>query len=162
MKFADILIALFCCTFSLFSEAKLRPTTPASLIEDSELILEKKTGISASEHAASEVQGAICIGPDHSKARSTEEIFVKVDGAEKKSYSKSEGLILFKDLDLDKIHTVHLLVGNKSFLTLAVDFKKLKTNFVILWKAAGAWKLLPVGGTKCEWPMPSCPKGHGC
>lgn len=120
------------------------------------------TATEAPTHLASDPTGAICLGPDLSKAYPASDIFVSIKGVGKKLFSGSSETIAFDKLDINKEHTVDLIQGTKKFDSIRIDFKKSKTNFVVLWKAAGAWKVIPVGGEKCTWPVPRCPKGTNC
>ena len=112
-------------------------------------------------HQTSDKFGAICLGPDLSMAGVDYDIFISVDW-KKKKFSGEQGHIAFDDLELNKKHIVRLFKGNKQFQSFKIDFRKLKSNFVVVWKAAGYWKSMSVGGEKCEWPVPGCPKGYGC
>ena len=113
-------------------------------------------------HSKSMNSGAICLGPDLSMIQPDSDIFISLDNSKKELFSDSRGKIPFKDLNLKKKHLIRLFKGDLQFTSFNVDFKKLKTNFVIVWKASGYWKSMAVGGEKCEWPTPSCPKGFNC
>ena len=104
-------------------------------------------------HAAHAKSGAICLGPDLSKGQRSNMIFMSVDNSAKLKFSGNAGTIVPLQLDLNTSHVVTLYEGASPFESLELNFKKLKSNFAVLWKAPGAWKIAPVRGEKCQPPL---------
>lgn len=102
-----------------------------------------------SEHSKNSKTGAVCVGFDFSKALPDTDLYIKIGSLEKKLYSNSSGKTIYDQLDLKTTHYVQVLKGDDPFKTFSLDFKKLKTNFVIIWKAPGEWRMTPLKKGKC-------------
>ncbi len=103
-------------------------------------------------HAAAAKVGAICAGPDYSKALPDKDIYIKIDNGEKQIFSGARGKILFHNLNLDKKYLIRIFKDNTQFSSLKLEFVKFKTNFVMIWKSSGAWRMDPVIGETCDGP----------
>ena len=99
-------------------------------------------------HDPKERSGIVCAGPDLSPVRSNPSLQVKVGTHPKRPFEKWQWVA--KDLSLADSHTVVVYDGEKPISSWKFNFQKLKTNFVIVWKAYGAWKMKPLVGGTCD------------
>jgi hypothetical protein len=104
--------------------------------------------------------GAICLGPDLSKGPHEKNFFLQVNESNKVRFSGNQEKIAFTRLSLRQTQYVHIFKGEIEIQRLVIDFERIGTNFVVLWKAAKKWRIYPVGGEECVWPPPSCPNGR--
>ncbi len=113
-------------------------------------------------HSKEATTGAICIGPDLSKIASLDDgldNFIQIDQFKKVNFHQAFEKIAFENLDLGKSHRVKLLKGKKVIHSFKINFMEMKTNFILVWKAAGAWKAIPISGETCKWPLPASSTG---
>jgi hypothetical protein len=98
-------------------------------------------------HEKNLLTGAVCAGPDLSPAPDRNNLKIKVGIEKPRRFELWQWVS--NGLDLEKRHLIVIYNGKTPIASWYVDFRALKTNFVIVWKAYGAWKMKPVKSEVC-------------
>lgn len=107
-----------------------------------------------STHPQNAAKGAICLGPDLSPApRPKQSVFVQIEGRQSIDFYEKMYKIAYDDLDLNKVYIIKWVYQGKPFVSWKVDFRKLNTNMVMVWKAYGTWKMEAIDDGRCVWPI---------
>ena len=73
----------------------------------------------------------------------TDRLYIKINDSEKLYFNrKHEGPVL-ENLDLSKDHMVKVYFDDKIAQSWILNFSKLKTQSVIIWRSAGSWRMDP-------------------
>ena len=102
------------------------------------LILLFSTSVFADENG-----GKVFFGENLAKPYSehTDRIYLKIDDSEKLYFNrKQEGPVL-ENLSLNKDHMVKVYFDDKLARSWILNFSKLKTKSVVIWRSAGAWRM---------------------
>jgi hypothetical protein len=90
--------------------------------------------------------GKIFFGKNLAKPSSehTDRLYLKINNSEKLYFNrKHEGPILEK-LDLNKDQIVRVYFDDKIAQSWILNFSKLKTQSVIIWRSSGSWRMEPL------------------
>ena len=73
-------------------------------------------------------------------------IYLRINGSEKLYFNrKYEGPVI-EDLDFKKDHIVTVYFGDKTAQSWILNFSKLKTQSVVIWRSSGSWRMEPSRG----------------
>lgn len=61
--------------------------------------------------------------------------------------------LVAEDLDLNKVYRVKVHFEDKVVTSWNLDFKKIASNMVYIWRDKGAWRMEPIKNGKCERPQ---------
>jgi len=96
--------------------------------------------------------GSVCLGPYLGKVRIEHEfqrLYLRIGESGKIHFDPSQKTrIVLNNLDLHKTYSVKVFFDAKPVESWALNFDKLKSVMVIIWRSAGAWRMEPV--EKCE------------
>ena len=102
------------------------------------LILLFSTSVFANDNV-----GKVFFGKNLAKPYSehTDRIYLKIDDSEKLYFNrKQEGPVL-ENLNLNKDHIVKVYFDDELARSWILNFLKLKTRSVVIWRSAGAWRM---------------------
>jgi len=95
---------------------------------------------------ASDNGGKVYFGKNLAKPASeyTDRLYLKIDDSEKLYFNrKYEGPVL-ENLDLNKDHIVKVYFDDEIGRSWILNFSKIKTKSVVIWRSAGAWRMEPI------------------
>ncbi len=88
----------------------------------------------------------ICLGKNESKLaiEHSDKLYLTINDQQKFYFNKpyTRPVPLKSQLPTDKVHTVSVYLNSELAKTLHVNFIKLKSTEVTIWRSAGGWKLL--------------------
>ena len=103
---------------------------------------------------SSELKGMICLGKNLAKPLSehSERLYLKVNDSPNIYFVRpySEPKIIALNLDIQKDHIVKVYFDNKVVQSWKLNFLKLKTNSVLIWRATGSWRMEPNDASSCK------------
>jgi hypothetical protein len=103
---------------------------------------------------ANEQTGTVCLGKNLAKPISehTSRLFLKIDNSPKLYFKKPyiEPATVLRNLDLKKKHKVNVYFDNKVVESWTLNFSKLKTKSVLIWRAPGSWRMEPNEASSCK------------
>lgn len=96
---------------------------------------------------ANELHGTVCLGKNLSIIASdhSNRLYLNIDGLAKFHFDKpfEAPKIVEENLDVNKEHTVYVYYDNEVVDSWPLNFSKLKTSSVLIWRAKGAWHMAP-------------------
>lgn len=95
---------------------------------------------------ANDNAGKVFFGKNLAKPASehTDRLYLKINDSEKLYFNrKYEGPVL-ENLDLNKNHIVKVYFDDEIGRSWVLNFSKLKTKSVIIWRSAGSWRMEPL------------------
>lgn len=96
---------------------------------------------------ANELHGTVCLGKNLSIIASdhSDRLHFTIDDSAKFYFDKPfiAPKIVAKSLDINIEHIVSVYYDNKVVHSWSLNFSKLKTNSVLIWRAKGAWRMAP-------------------
>jgi hypothetical protein len=101
---------------------------------------------------ASDKSGTVCFGKNLAKPYSehTDRVFLKIDDSEKLYFNRPNDGPVLVELDINKDHTVKVYFDNQLVRSWILNFAELDSNRVIIWRAAGSWRMEPADESKCK------------
>lgn len=101
-------------------------------------------------------QGSVCLGRNLSVVLSehSERLHIKVGDSPPIYFYKPQPppRIVVRGLDTNQRHLVEIYFDGKVVQSWQLDFKEMESNMVNLWRAKGAWKMVPSLSERCAWP----------
>lgn len=98
--------------------------------------------------------GGVCLGPNLTKALELprERLFITIDNSEPLYFDSqnSQPHLVLDGLSLDSPHMVKVHFDGQIVKSWVLDFKKLGTPLVLIWRAAGSWRMEPVTADRCD------------
>ena len=73
----------------------------------------------------------------------TDSIYLKINDSKKLYFNKNYQGPVLENLDLNKDHIVRVYFGEKIAQSWILNFSKLQTQSVVIWRSAGAWRMDP-------------------
>ena len=61
--------------------------------------------------------------------------------------------LVAEEFDLNKTYKVKVHFGGKVVTSWDLNFEKLGTDMVCIWRSTGAWRMEPITNGKCEFPI---------
>jgi hypothetical protein len=101
---------------------------------------------------ASDKLGNVCFGKNLAKPASehTDRLYLKIDESEKLYFNHKYDGPVVRDLDPSITHTVKVYFDDHLVESWRFDFNKLSTSSVIIWRAAGSWRMEPIEAPECK------------
>lgn len=103
---------------------------------------------------ASELKGTVCLGENLAKPASehSERLYLKIGNLPNIHFVRPYRgpKIVARNLDIRESHIVKVYFGNKVVKSWALNFSKLKTNSVLIWRATGSWRMEPNNASSCK------------
>ena len=92
---------------------------------------------------AGENTGNVFFGKNLAKplVEHTDRIYLKIDNSEKLYFNREHGGPVLEKLDLNRDYVVKVFFDDKVAQSWILNFSKLKTDSVIIWRAAGSWRM---------------------
>ncbi len=102
--------------------------------------------------AANDKMGKVCFGKNLAKPYSehTDRLYLKIDDSQKLYFNESHKGPVLKNLDVNKDHMVKVYFDDQLSKSWPLNFSKLNTQSVIIWRSAGSWRMEPTLGSKCK------------
>lgn len=87
--------------------------------------------------------GKVFFGKNFAKPASehTDRLYLQLNDSEKLYFNKKHNGPVLDNLDTNKDHTVKVYFDNKLVTSWKLNFSKLKTPSVIIWRASGSWRM---------------------
>lgn len=104
--------------------------------------------------SANEGQGIVCLGKNLAKTLSeqSDRLYLKIGDSEKIYFEHPyyRPKVVSKNLDRRQDHVVKVFYDDKLVQSWKLNFKKLKTDGVLIWRASGSWRMEPYDAGLCE------------
>jgi hypothetical protein len=104
--------------------------------------------------SSAESQGTVCLGKNLAKSLSehSDRLYLKIDDSQKIRFERpySGPTVVIDNLDLSSDHMVYVYFDDKVVQSWKLDFNKLKTESVLIWRASGSWRMEPYQATSCR------------
>lgn len=103
---------------------------------------------------SSEQMGTVCLGKNLSKVSSehSDRLYIKIGDSSRiyflRPYS-GPGIVL-KNLDIKKDFSVSIFFDDEVTQSWKLNFSKLKTESVLIWRSAGSWRMEPNKVSTCN------------
>jgi hypothetical protein len=110
--------------------------------------------VPASAESQSEpISGSVCLGPHLGKVREKNEfqrLYLRIGDSGEIHFNPSQNArIVANNLHPHKTYRVTVYFDSKPVNSWPLRLDTLKSNMVIIWRSAGAWRMEPTD--KCEW-----------
>jgi hypothetical protein len=103
---------------------------------------------------SSELKGTICLGKNLAKTASehSDRLYLKVNNSLNIYFVVPyiEPKIIAQNLDVQRDHTVKVYFDNRVVQSWKLNFFKKKANSVLIWRAAGSWRMEPNDASSCK------------
>ncbi len=100
----------------------------------------------ASLSLANDNGGKVFFGKNLAKPASeyTDRLYLKINDSEKLYFNRKHDGPVLENLDLNKDHMVKVYFDDEIGSSWILNFSKLKTKSVIIWRSAGSWRMEPI------------------
>ena len=90
--------------------------------------------------------GKVYFGKNLAKPSSehTDRLYLKINDSEKLYFNRPHKRPVSENLDLNKDHIVKVYFDDQIVISWILNYSKLKTQSVIIWRSAGSWRMEPV------------------
>ncbi len=97
-------------------------------------------------------EGTVCFGQNYAKPfdEHTDRLYLKINDSEKLYFNDLLEKPVQKNLDINRNHLVKVYFDNQIASTWILNFAKLNTQSVVIWRAAGSWRMDPVDRSICR------------
>ena len=101
---------------------------------------------------ADENVGRVCFGKNLAKPliEHTDRLYLKIDDSDRLFFNRPHEGPVLKNLELNKDHIVKVFFDDQIVQSWKFNFSKLNTQNVIIWRAAGSWRMEPVAESNCK------------
>jgi hypothetical protein len=101
---------------------------------------------------ASDVSGKVCFGKNLAKPLSehTDRLYIRIDDSEKLFFNRPHTGPVLNNLDLTTDHIAKVYFDDQLAQSWKFNFEKLNAQTVVIWRAAGSWRMEPVVGARCK------------
>lgn len=102
--------------------------------------------LSTSVLASDNNGGKVFFGKNLAKPASehTDRLYLKINDSKKLYFNrKYEGPVM-ENLDLNKDHIIKVYFDDQATISWVLNFSKLKTKSVVIWRSAGSWRMKPL------------------
>lgn len=98
---------------------------------------------------SAEVLGKVCFGKASSEY--SDLLRIQIGQSEKIAFNQKlkRPFLALSGLDLNKTHMVKVYFDDKVGMSWPLNFNKLNTHTVLIWRAAGSWRMEVVGDEAC-------------
>ena len=96
--------------------------------------------------------GKVCFGKNIAKPASeySDRLYIKIDDSKKIFFNRDYNGPVISDLDLKSDHIVKVYFDDKIGMSWKLNFQKLNTKSVVIWRSTGSWRMEPVNGEACK------------
>lgn len=96
--------------------------------------------------------GKICFGKNLAKSldEHTDKLYLKVDNSDKLFFNHPHEEAVLNNLDITKNHIVKVYFDDQLCESWILNFSKLKTQNIIIWRSAGSWHTQSVSTSVCR------------
>lgn len=103
---------------------------------------------------SNEQKGTVCLGENLAKPaiEHSDRLFLKIDNSPNIYFEYpyiGPGAVLI-NLDLNKDHKVYVYFDNQVVESWKLNFSKLETDSVLIWRASGSWRMEPNEASSCK------------
>lgn len=103
---------------------------------------------------SNEQKGTVCLGKNLAKSSSehSDRLFLKIDDSQGIYFSRPYNgpIKVVKNLDINKDYIVYVYFDNEVVQSWKLNFSGLKTESVLIWRAAGSWRMEAVEASLCK------------
>ncbi len=103
---------------------------------------------------SNELKGTVCLGKNLAKVSSehTERLYLKIGDSPKIYFIRpySGKRVIAKNLDIRKEHAIKIFFDDQIVQSWKLNFLKLKTDSVLIWRASGSWRMEPNKASSCK------------
>ena len=110
--------------------------------------------VSTQSSLAEEAGGIICLGNNLAKVadENSRRLHLQIDDSSniyfKKPYNDPE--LAAKDLSITADHTIKVFFDGNVVQSWTLNFARLNTNSVVVWRSAGAWRMDAIDASLCQ------------
>jgi hypothetical protein len=92
---------------------------------------------------ANENTGSVYFGKNLAKPldEHTDKLYLKIDNSEKLYFNRKHDGPVLENLDLNKDHAVNVYFDDKVVQSWILNYSKLNTHAVLIWRSAGSWRM---------------------
>jgi hypothetical protein len=96
--------------------------------------------------------GSVCFGENLAKpfAEHSDRLYLKINNSPALYFNRPQTGPVLNNLDLNALHKVVVYFDNKPVNSWTLDFKKLNTRSVLIWRAAGSWRMEAISESECR------------
>jgi len=111
------------------------------------LLILFSTSVSANDNI-----GKVCFGKNLAKPSSehTDRLYLKIDDSEKLYFNRQHTSPVLDNLDINTDHIVKVYFDDQVSISWKLNFSKLNTQSVIIWRSAGSWRMEPAEVSTCK------------
>jgi hypothetical protein len=101
---------------------------------------------------ADDILGTVCFGRNLAKPASehSDRLYLRIDESEKLYFNHKYDGPVVRDLDPNVVHAVSVYFDDQLSESWRLDFNKLNTRCVLIWRAAGSWRMEPIEASECR------------
>lgn len=103
---------------------------------------------------AGNMTGTVCLGQNLAKpaAEHTKRLYLKVNNSEKIFFNEpyTGPQFVARGLDTSTLHTISVYFDDAIIRSWKLDFTQLKTTSVLIWRAAGSWRMEANDAALCK------------
>ncbi len=101
---------------------------------------------------ANDETGRVCFGKNLAKVYSehTDKLYLKIDDSKKLFFNRPHDGPVLDNLDIDQDHMVKVYFEDRLASSWQLNFSRLNTKSVIIWRSAGSWRMEPVDESRCQ------------
>jgi hypothetical protein len=105
------------------------------------------TSVSANDNI-----GKVCFGKNLAKPFSehTDRLYLKIDDSDKLYFNRQHSGPVIDNLYINTDHIVKVYFDDQVCKSWILNFSKLNTQRVIIWRSAGSWRMEPAEGSICK------------
>jgi hypothetical protein len=104
--------------------------------------------------SADDALGTVCLGKNLAKplVEHSDRLYLRIDDSEKRFFDESSDLprIISDGLDIRADHIVRVYFDDRVVESWRLNFSLLRTNSVLIWRAAGSWRMEPFDAALCR------------
>ncbi len=96
--------------------------------------------------------GKVCFGKNLAKIASeqTDRLYLRINDSEKLFFNRKHEGPVINNLNLEKDHIVKVYFDDVIGMSWKLNFKNLNTQSVIIWRAAGSWRMEQTESETCK------------
>jgi hypothetical protein len=94
---------------------------------------------------ANDYSGEVFFGKNLAKPASehTDRLYLRIDDSKIQYFNRKHEGPVFENLDLEKDYIVKVYFDDELCCSWIMNFSKMKTKSVIIWRSAGSWRMEP-------------------
>jgi hypothetical protein len=104
--------------------------------------------------SSTEVNGTVCLGENLAKPldEHSDRLYLKIDDSPRIYFARPYRgpRVVAQNLNIQKDHMVQVYFDNQLVRSWKLNFSKMKTGSVVVWRASGSWRMEPNEVTSCK------------